>query len=65
MAIAYDFPFNPWESEINASAYGDDIKAAHKKDIMINVTKPNFEMNCIYIYYIIVKDKINSNDNVE
>ena len=32
MAIAYDFPFNPSESEINTSAYGDDIKAAHEMD---------------------------------
>jgi hypothetical protein len=32
MAIAYDFPFNLLVSEINASAYGDDIKAAHEID---------------------------------
>ena len=32
MAIAYDFPFNPLESEINASTNADDIKAAHKID---------------------------------
>ena len=30
MAIAYDFPYNPSGSEIGASVYGDDIKAAHE-----------------------------------
>ena len=32
MAIAYDFPYDLFEFEIGASAYGEDIKAAHKID---------------------------------
>ena len=32
MAIAYDFPFNLLESEMNASTNADYIKAANKID---------------------------------
>ena len=32
MAIAYNFTYDLSVTEISASAYGDDIKAAHKID---------------------------------
>ena len=32
MAIAYDFSYDLSVSEIGASTYGDDIKAAHDMD---------------------------------
>ena len=49
MAIAYDFPFNPWESEINASTNADDIKKAHKIDnINHHLTVINKNLYAIY-----------------
>ena len=49
MAIAYDFPYNLLESEINASTNADDIKAAHKIDnINHHLTVINVNLNAIY-----------------
>ena len=51
MAIAYDFPYDLSVTEISASAYGDDIKAAHKIDhINHNLTV----IKCEIIYNILI-----------
>ena len=49
MAIAYDFPFNLLESEINASTNADDIKAANKIDnLNHHLTVINLNLYTIY-----------------
>ena len=49
MLIAYDFSYNPSESEIGASAYGDYIRAAHKiYHINHHLTVINVNLNAIY-----------------
>ena len=49
MAIAYDFPYNPSESEIGASAYAEDIYAAHEMD-HINQQISVIKLNLYTIY---------------
>ena len=49
MAIDYDFTYDLSVTEISASAYGDDIKAAHKIDhINHNLTVIKLIMYTIY-----------------
>ena len=49
MAIAYDYSYDPSESEIGASAYGDDIKAAHEMALLRHhLTVINVNLNAKY-----------------
>ena len=49
MAIAYDFPYNPSESEIGASTNAEDIQAAHEMALLRHhLTVINVNLNAIY-----------------
>ena len=49
MVIAYDFSYDLSVTEISASAYGDDIKTAHKIDhINHNLTVIKLKLYTIY-----------------